>query len=108
MLTIRTCSLAVVLIAGVAVLGPRQVRAAGFAGSPCADSLFVAYRAQPADSLTPSEFRYLMRREMECARYQERARANDGLEPMGPKTRRFLVGFGLTLAMGLVVYLTVH
>jgi hypothetical protein len=41
-------------------------------GSPCQDSLYLALRAQPRDSLSERQVRYLLLKEEECASYQKK------------------------------------
>ncbi len=38
--------------------------------SPCRDSLFLVLRAQPLDSLSERQLRYMLQKDRECADYQ--------------------------------------
>ena len=40
-------------------------------GSPCRDSLYLVLRAQPLDSLSERQLRYLLLKDQECANYQQ-------------------------------------
>lgn len=58
--------------------------------SPCADSLYVALKARPIDSLSDREYRYMMERDRACMEYQRTASATPAVIHQG-------VGTGVTI-----------
>jgi len=61
-------------------------------GSPCRDSLFLALRSQPPDSLSQGQLRYMLGKERECADYQKQQARHEGSPFLGGVLLGFVVG----------------
>lgn len=85
---------------------PEEPRRKIVAPSPCSDSLYLALRARPLDSLTEREYAYFVARDRLCAQYQSGAGA-EGSDDSGDMPSAGSVGVTILAVLGSLVVLAV-